>query len=140
MMKSKASQLGWNGETRKSRKLRWRCFRDRWMQFAKWDAARGRYALDDGPARYENAAAANLVSGQFTLPKSLRRGTYVLALAILDPAGKTPSCRFAVENYFNGGRHPVGRIGVGRELQNHKLPGESFNDLSADTTIGYRAG
>jgi len=110
---------------------------DRWMQYANWSTERGHYVLDDGPARYEIPAAANLVRGQFTLPKNLRRGTYILALAILDPAGRAPSCRFAMENYFGGGRHPLGRISVGRPNENAELPRERFDDLAADTTIRY---
>ncbi|MEI2724587.1 MAG: hypothetical protein V9H26_13925 [Verrucomicrobiota bacterium] len=113
---------------------------DRWLQFANWNVEKAHYVLDDRPPRYEIPAAANLVGGRFQLPRALRHGSYILALAILDPAGMMPSCRFAVENYFTGGRHPVGRIGVGREIQNHGLPHKSFNDLHADRNIGYRVG
>ncbi|MSU58341.1 MAG: DUF4832 domain-containing protein [Pedosphaera sp.] len=90
---------------------------DRWMQFADWDATRGHYVLDHGPARYEIPATANQVRGHFNLPRNLRRGTYLLALAILDPGGMTPSCRFAIGNYFTGGRHPIGRIGVRKDVE-----------------------
>ena len=86
---------------------------DRWLQFAQWNAERGRYVLDDHPARSELPPEPCLVHGRFRLPPALRRGRYVLALAILDPAGLRPACRFAIANCFTGGRHPIGRVGVG---------------------------
>ena len=110
---------------------------DGWRQFGKWDAGQKHFALDDQPARYEIPPALNEVQGQFALPRGLRRGTYILALAILDPASGTPACRFANENYFNGGYHPVGRIGVGREIDNPELNASPFADLVADKTVGY---
>jgi len=112
---------------------------DRWMQFANWDATRGHYVLDHGPARYEIPATADQVREQFTLPRNLLRGTYILALAILDPAGMMPSCRFAIANYFTGGRHPIGRIGVGKDVEEVELNTVSFNDPATETSIGYRA-
>jgi hypothetical protein len=36
--------------------------------------------------------------------------TYILSLAILDPAGNLPTVRFATTNYLNGGRHPLGMV------------------------------
>lgn len=111
---------------------------DRWMQFANWSTERSHFVLDDRPARYEIPAEPSQVRGRFTLPRNLSRGTYVLALAILDPAGLTPSCRFAIANYFNGGRHPIGRIAVGRKLEEAELDRNSFNDPARDTTVCYR--
>jgi hypothetical protein len=110
---------------------------DRWMQFAEWDATLGHYVLGQSPARYEIPAKADHVRGQFTLPPNLRRETYILALAILDPAGMMPSCRFAIENYFTGGRHPIGRIGVGHNLEAAELDPARFNSLAADATVAY---
>lgn len=112
---------------------------DRWMQFAKWNEAQAQFALDDGPARYEIPPAVNHVTGVFALPRNLRRGTYLLALAILDPSGQTPSCRFANQNYFTGGRHPIGRVGLGKSVEEFELAQSSFQDLATDTSIGYCA-
>ncbi len=112
---------------------------DRWSQFADWNAALGRYTLDGRPAQYQIPAALNPVRGCFTLPRALRRGRYILALAILDPAGMTPACRFAIENYFTGGRHPLGRIGIGRDVGVAELDAHLFEDLASDTSIGYRS-
>jgi hypothetical protein len=110
---------------------------NRWSQFANWSAELGRYVLDDNPARYEVPPAGHRVVGKFQLPRQLRQGRYILALAILDPASGTPACRFALKNYFTGGRHPIGRIGVGREIENPELNARHFVDLAADTTVGY---
>ncbi len=41
----------------------------------------------------------------------------VLAFSIVDPSSNKPSVRFANKNYFKGGYHPVGKIGIG--AQNH---------------------
>ncbi len=110
---------------------------DRWMQFAEWNSERGRFQLNNGPARYEIPAGEIQVRERFTFPRNLRRGRYLLALSILDPSGGTPSCRFAIENYFRGGRHPIGRIGVGRTLENATMEPNCFQDLASDHTIGY---
>ena len=112
---------------------------DRWSQFADWNAALGRYTLDGRPARYQIPAALNPVRGCFTLPRALPRGRYILALAILDPAGMTAACRFAIENYFAGGRHPLGRIGIGQDVGVAELDAHWFEDLTSDTSIGYRS-
>ncbi|HEX5223088.1 MAG TPA: DUF4832 domain-containing protein [Verrucomicrobiae bacterium] len=112
---------------------------DRWMQFADWNVERKHYVLNQQPARYEIAPVAHRIYGQFALPRQLRRGVYTLALAILDPASGTPACRFANQNYFRGGWHPIGRIGVRQEISNAELAAEEFDDLAADQTIGYAA-
>ncbi len=79
------------------------------------------------------------VSGTFRLPAGLKAGCYILALAILDPAGGLPSVRFATVNYFNGGRHPMGRIGVGVAAGNPELNEREFDDLRADASLHYVA-
>jgi hypothetical protein len=111
---------------------------DRWLQFANWNTDLGRYVLDEGPARYGVPPIQNRVVGRFRLPPGFRSGRYILALAILDPAGRTPSCRFAIENYFIGGRHPIGRIGVGRSLDSAELDRTMFKDLADDNTLAYQ--
>jgi hypothetical protein len=64
-------------------------------------------------------------------------GEYTLDLAILDPAGMKPSLRFSTVNYFNGGRHPLGLIGVGRDMANPALNAASFDDPMQDNSLGY---
>lgn len=112
---------------------------DRWMQFADWNPERKHFVLNQQPARYEIAAASNQIHGQFVLPRRLRRGNYILALGIYDPVSGTPACRFACENYFLGGLHPVGRIGIGRENSQPELNDCRFDDLATDRAVGYLA-
>jgi len=73
------------------------------------------------------------------LPGDLPRGSYLLTLAILDPAGMTSACRFACKNYFTGGHHPIGRVSIGTTSNTGELDERIFDDLASDTTIGYRA-
>jgi len=64
-------------------------------------------------------------------------GEYVLALAILDPAGMVPSLRFATSQYWNGGRHPIGLVGVGQP-GGGKLPADfAFDDPAQDNSLHY---
>ena len=77
------------------------------------------------------------IAGEFELPSSVPQGAYILALAILDPAGMLPAARFAIENYFTGGRHPVGRIGVDCDVADPRLPYSDFDDPADDRTLRY---
>lgn len=64
-------------------------------------------------------------------------GTYILSLAILDPAGYLPSLRFATVNYLMGGRHPLGRVDV-RNRKCSPLPENfSFDDPAMDHSLHY---
>jgi hypothetical protein len=112
---------------------------DRWMRSAQWDPVQGRFVLDDLPARYESAPRVHHVTGSFSLPADFKPGRYILTLAILDPAGKRATCRFATKQYFAGGRHPIGRIGVAKDLDQAELDPMWFDDPSADTLVKYRA-
>ena len=100
------------------------------------DGKVSRYQWDTG-LEYDLQPAPVAVRGTFTLPESLPRGTYVLALAILDPAGNLPSARFAITNYWRGGRHPLGRIGVGTAPGRPELDQAELDDLQADRSLHY---
>ncbi len=77
----------------------------------------------------------NTVEGNFKIDSL--QGTYVLSLAILDPAGNLPSARFATENYFKGGRHPVGKIDLTGK-NSFPLPvGFVFDNPALDNTLYY---
>jgi hypothetical protein len=98
-----------------------------------YDAVNAQYKTHNylvPPVKYQAA-------GTFTLPSSLPSGEYALALAILDPAGMLPCARFAIANYWNGGRHPIGKIGVGMSVANPMLDESQFNDLKADNSLHY---
>jgi hypothetical protein len=92
-----------------------------------WDTGRG----------YDIPAKPFTIAGQFRLPSDLPRGQYILAVAILDPAGDLPSARFATANYFTGGRHPIGIIGVGCNNPDPQLDPKTFDDPATDTSLHY---
>lgn len=97
-----------------------------WLPGTEWNSA---------TRAYNQAPAVNLVNGVFTIPKSVPKGTYTLALSILDPAGWKPSVRFANTNYYTGGRTPIGKVGIGMNPSDQNLG--SFASLKSDKTLGY---
>jgi hypothetical protein len=111
---------------------------DRWGQFAAWNPELARFVPDNGPQQYQVPAESNKVKGSFMLPRNLREGRYILALAILDPAGMTPACRFASSNYLKGGHHPIAHISIGKTPGISEFDETMFDDLAKDTTLGYR--
>ena len=72
------------------------------------------------------------------LSDDISEGRYILALGILDPACGRPTVRFANTNYFTGGYHPLGYIGVGLDEKAPALDPADFNDLQSDTTLNYK--
>jgi len=75
------------------------------------------------------------ISGDFEI--TIPTGRYILAIAVLDPAGQLPSLRFATSQYFKGGRHPIGIIAVnqgnGGPLPNNMV----FDDPAKDDSLHY---
>ena len=96
-----------------------------WKPGDQWDFDNNSYRL---------AAETHNISERFTLPNNLGTGEYILALSILDPAGMKPAVRFAVTNYYNNGRTPLGMVGVGVNSSS-ALP--DFDDTSDDEKLGY---
>jgi hypothetical protein len=74
-----------------------------------------------------------MVRGSFN--PSVPAGTYTIAIAILDPASNRPSLRFANTNYYNGGRTPLGRVGIGMKPANQDIG--PFDALKPDSTLSY---
>ena len=72
------------------------------------------------------------------LGDDLPEGRYILALGILDPACGRPTVRFANTNYFTGGYHPLGYVGVGESESAPALDPADFDDLRSDTTLNYK--
>jgi hypothetical protein len=99
-----------------------------WLSGQSYNKATGEYDIP---------AETIIVDGSFELPTEVATGEYILALAVLDPAGMLPSLRFATVNYFNGGRHPLGRIGVGVEAADPILSPALFSDPRADNSLRY---
>jgi hypothetical protein len=101
--------------------------KDKKTQQFEWNT-RGEYDLPAAPVRVE---------GTFEVPDGISKGAYILSLSILDPAGNVPAVRFASANYFRGGRHPIGRIGVGVSPAKVELNPKAFDDLKSDNTLFY---
>jgi len=99
-----------------------------WLPGDDWDPAAGAYAVKPRSVRVE---------GRFTVPTSVGTGERILALAVLDPAGNLPCARFSIANYFTGGRHPIGRIGVGMRPAAAELDPSTFDDPGQDRTLRY---
>ena len=78
--------------------------------------------------------ATNDVEASFT--PDVPAGTYTLAVTVLDPAGNTPSLRFANTNYYGGGHTPLGRVAVGATSAPAQGLG-TFDLLKPDTTLSY---
>ena len=97
-----------------------------WMPGDKWDSERDIYTI---PAEIFS------IHQSFDLP-SIPAGEYVLALAILDPGGNLPSARFAIKNYYNGGRHPIGKVGVNKKINSFLVT--EFDDIQNDRSLLYK--
>jgi hypothetical protein len=96
-----------------------------WMPGDQWDERTDTYAIP---------AETYTVNRSF-VAANVPPGEYLLALAILDPAGGRPAARFAIKNYLNGGRHPIGRVGVNRKIDSFTF--SEFDDLQSDRSLSY---
>jgi hypothetical protein len=101
-----------------------------WLPGEDWDSQM--FAYRRPAPQYQNEGAA-------TLPADIQPGSYILALAILDrQGGMLPSARFAIENYFRGGWHPLGFIGVGDPPADPSLKGVAFDSPAFDDSLRYQ--
>ena len=101
----------------------------KWLPGENWDDAAKAYSV---PAQIHQER------GQFEIPPTLTKGEYVLALGVLDPqGGMLPTLRFSNPNYWNGGYHPVGIIGVDATPSSSVMDATTFNDPGLDKTIHY---
>lgn len=91
-------------------------------------------AWDDSTKEYTIPAPTYTVNQTMNL-SGVEPGEYIIALSILDPAGNIPSARFAIKNYFNGGRHPIGKVGVGTNIESYSVSG--FDDIQSDNSLHY---
>ena len=102
-----------------------------WLPGDDWDEDNNVYL--DPPLAHEVNVNVSL-PGDSRLPA----GEYIAALAVVDPIGQKPSLRFAVNNYLNGGRHPLGRVGIGLDIAgNHFLDNTFFDDPMQDEQLSY---
>ncbi|MGL6268039.1 MAG: DUF4832 domain-containing protein [Chitinophagaceae bacterium] len=96
-----------------------------WLPGDKWDDVKDIYTI---PAETFNINQIFQLSG-------VPEGEYILALAILDPAGNRPGVKIAIKNYFNGGRHPIGKVGVNKNI--HSFSVSEFDDIQRDRSLSY---
>jgi len=102
----------------------------KWQPGEDWDSTAFAYRRPAVPYHEEGRAA---------LPPGIKPGRYLLALAILDrQGGMLPSARFAIENYFRGGWHPLGFIGVGEAPGEAALKEVKFDSPAFDDSLHYK--
>ena len=89
---------------------------------------------DDSTDTYTIPAETYTVNQTFLL-SGYPSGEYILALAILDPAGNRPCVRFAIKNYYHGGRHPIGKVGINQTIDSFSISG--FDDIQSDKSLSY---
>jgi hypothetical protein len=100
-----------------------------WMPGDDWNETKQVYNIQPDVIKVQQT---------FTIKKrEIPKGKYILALSIADPAGMLPSIRFANSNYFIGGYHPVGYIGVDRNITGFKIDDHLFYDIQSDSTLHY---
>lgn len=99
-----------------------------WLPGDKWNAAKNAYSIP--PEKHE-------ISEKISIPKNIPSGKYAIAVSVLDPAGMLPSLRFAVFNYWTGGRHPMGYVGVSEDINEYEISMSKFDDLQLDKTLKY---
>jgi len=101
-----------------------------WLPGEAWDSA---------VFAYRRPAVSYQDKGQVMLPQDIKPGSYILALAILDrQGGLMPSARFAIENYFRGGWHPLGTIGIGTAAKQVALDKATFDSPAFDDSLYYK--
>ena len=98
------------------------------MPGENWSVTENRY-LEEPPVYSINES--------LEIGANVKPGKYIIAVSILDPAGMAPSLRFANTNYFEGGVHPVGFIGVGRRINDFALDPSGFNNIQSDKSLKY---
>ncbi|MFJ4286908.1 DUF4832 domain-containing protein [Paenarthrobacter nicotinovorans] len=89
---------------------------------------------------YTTPPKENSETGSFTLPENLPSKDYLVQLAVLDPGGNVPSLRFAMQNYTEGGYHPMGYVGVGRAPTTTTVDPAKFDNPAVDVSLRYFTG
>jgi hypothetical protein len=102
----------------------------KWLPGEDWDSAAFAYRRPAVPYHEE---------GHAILPPDVKPGQYIVAVAILDrQGGMMPSARFAIENYFRGGWHPLGFMGVGETPKDAALKNVTFDSPAFDDSLHYK--
>ena len=106
-----------------------------WIPTSNWPVFYPSETWSDTPAVWAVPAATYQIEENFDVVAP--PGTYILAVAILDPAGMVPSVRFATSNYLTGGRHPVGLVAVQAGMGGPLPDGFLMDDPGFDETLYY---
>ncbi|MBU2945744.1 DUF4832 domain-containing protein [Zobellia uliginosa] len=89
-----------------------------------------------GRSAWSKLPVKNTITENFKV--KISKGTYILSIAILDPAGNLPSLRLATSNYLKGGRHPIGLVNFTNKSC-YKLPVNFvFDDPAIDRRLHYK--
>ena len=88
--------------------------------------------------KYQTAPKTYHIRKNISIDVPIAKGKYILALTVLDPAGMQPSLRFANENYFEGGYHPMGYIGIDESVTETRLNPDLFFDIQSDKSLKYQ--
>lgn len=99
-----------------------------WMPGEDWSTTK---------KEYTKSAPVNEIKSTITIDQNLPDGDYIIAISVLDPAGMAPSLRFANENYFEGGYHPMGYIGLNKKPEKELLDSSLFFDIQSDRSLTY---
>lgn len=99
-----------------------------WMPGENWH---------NGLKEYQIKPEIVINTDTFRIEGSLEKGKYILALTLLDPAGMMPAVKFATRQYFNGGLHPIGYVGLDSLINDTRLEGISFDDPAKDNSLHY---
>lgn len=99
-----------------------------WMPGEQWN---------EGLQEYDFPAPVVRNTSNFIIEHPLPKGKYILALAILDPAGMVPSVRFATSQYFNGGSHPIGFVGIDTSIAQPIIHPADFDNPANDNSLYY---
>ena len=103
-----------------------------WLPGSNWDSP---------TQAYRQPPPVSQVSARLKLPAGLPVGAYLLTLAILNPeGGNLPAVRFEIQNYWAGGLHPMGRLGVGMNAATPAVDPATFFTLAIDPAVHYLVG
>ncbi len=106
-----------------------------WSPTSEWPKFHPNKNWVDGIPGWATPPKTYMASGEFKV--SIPTGRYILALAVLDPAGQLPSLRFATSQYFKGGRHPVGMVAVNQGKGGPLPKNMVFDDPAMDGSLHY---
>lgn len=99
-----------------------------WLPGDKWNSTTN---------SYQEEAKVYTINRKLVIDNNIDPGEYIIAISILDPSGMLPSVRFATRNYFNGGRHPMGKVGVDKSIDNYIIESKLFDDIASDLSLKY---